>query len=152
MMLACMFKGFACNVHEKCDGSCSNVPYRSLPLIFQTTNLFSMLMPVAAPQPTRATAQDVTRDARSVEQQNLPRFEYSAIDSFVGEIRLLKVKKGLFCTDVVECELVTTSLGLGKKFEALSYCCVSAEMGDVMPCNGKRHFMYTSLNQRKQCF
>ena len=124
MMLACMFNGFACNVHEKCDGSCSNVHYRSLPLIFQTTNLFSRLMPVAAPRPTRATAQDVPRDAHFVEQQDLPKLEYSAINSLAGEIPLLKVNKGLSRTDFVECELVTTSLGLGKKFEALSYCCV----------------------------
>ena len=57
-----------------------------------------------------------------MEEQNLPKFGYTAINSLAGDIRLLKVKKGLFRTDVVECELVTTSLGLGKKFEALSYC------------------------------
>ena len=49
MMLACMFKGSACNLHGNCDRSCSNVHYRSLPLVSQNTNLFSILMPVAAP-------------------------------------------------------------------------------------------------------
>lgn len=76
--------GFACNVDEKCDGSCSDVHYRSLPLIFQTTDLVSRLMPVGAPRPTRATAQDVPRDAHFVEQQNLPKLEYSVINSLAG--------------------------------------------------------------------
>ena len=112
----------------------------------QYTNLFSMLKPVAAPRPTRATAQDVPRDPYYVERPNLTKFGYSAINSLAGEIRLLKVKKGLFRKDVVECELLTTSLGLGKEFEALSYYCGSAEMSDVMLCNGKRHLIYPSLN------
>lgn len=115
MILATAFNSLSCDVHEDCDGTCSDgIHYPGPPLIEELAqSLFSMLSQVVAPHPSRAAPQDFPRNLDWVEQQNLPKFEYSAINSLAGEIRLLRLKKGLFRSDIVECDIVTTSLGRG---------------------------------------
>ncbi|KAL8723573.1 MAG: hypothetical protein Q9181_007258 [Wetmoreana brouardii] len=109
-------------------------------------------MSVAQQQPSCATDKDVPRDNHWVQQQSFHRLEYSAINSREGEIRLLKIKRGIFRSDVVECEFVNTFLGRGTEFDALSYCCGVAGMSDVMLCNERTHYIYPSLNAALKAF
>lgn len=111
-----------------------------------------MIMPLASPQPSRATAKDVPRDAQWVARQGFSALEYTAIDSCAGAVRLLKVKKGRFRSDIVECELIATRLGRGKKFVALSYSCGTADSREIMLCNGKRYCITPSLNIALKAF
>ena len=154
LMLSFFFNSLSCDIHEDCDATCSDgVHYPGPPLIDGLQgDLFSMLSQIASPRPSRATPQDSPRDIHWVEQQNFPKFEYPAINSVAGEIRLLRVKKGLFRSDIVECDIITTSLGRGLEFQALSYRWGTGEMSDVMLCNGKRLNIYPSLNAALKTF
>lgn len=154
IILATGFNSFSCDVHENCDGTCSDgVHYAGPPLIEKIRgDLLSMLYQIVAPHPSPAAPLDFPRDFDWVEQQNLPKFEYSSINSLAGEIRLLRVKKGIFRSDIVECDIITTSLGRGLEFQALSYRWGSGEMSDVMLCNGKRLCIYPSLNAALKTF
>ncbi|KAL8957616.1 MAG: hypothetical protein Q9183_006012, partial [Haloplaca sp. 2 TL-2023] len=121
--------------------------YPSPPLIDEIPDdLLSMLSQAVAPRPSLATPQDVPHDVNWLAQQNLPKFEYSAVNSLRGQIRLLRLKKALFRADIVECEVVTTFLGQGQEFQALSYCWGTDGMTDVMLCDGKRINITPSLN------
>ncbi|KAL8715709.1 MAG: hypothetical protein Q9220_000376 [cf. Caloplaca sp. 1 TL-2023] len=111
-----------------------------------------MLLPVVNPHPSAATAQDVPRDIRWAETKTFLPLDYSAINSDVGEIRLLKVKKGLFRSDVVECELITTQLGQCPKFQALSYCCGPGSKTDIILCNNKKLYIQPSLSAALKTF
>ena len=71
---------------------------------------------------------------------------YSPINSLDGEVRLLRVKEALFRTDIVECDLITTSLGQCEQFLALSYCWGSDNTDEVLLCNGKKLNISASLN------
>ena len=154
LMLSFFYNSLSCDLHEDCDGTCSDgVHYPGPPLIDGLQgDLFSMLSQIASPRPSRAAPQDSPRDFNWVEQQNFPKFEYPAINSFAGEIRLLRIKKGLFRSDIVECDIITTSLGRGQEFQALSYRWGSGKMSDVMLCNGKRLYIYPSLNAALKTF
>ena len=154
LMLSFFYNSLSCDLHEDCDGTCSDgVHYPGPPLIDGLQgDLFSMLSQIASPRPSRATPQDSPRDFDWVEQQIFPEFEYPAINSFAGEIRLLRIKKGLFRSDIVECDIITTSLGRGQEFQALSYRWGSGKMSDVMLCNGKRLYIYPSLNAALKTF
>ena len=96
-------------------------------------------------KPALTTAEDVPHDAIWAAAQGYEHFEHSPIDSQAGEIRLLKVKKALFRADIIECDIVTTRLGVGgEEFQTLSYCCgnaVSTLSGD------KTYSRYQSLCQ-----
>ncbi|KAL8950149.1 MAG: hypothetical protein Q9222_003803 [Ikaeria aurantiellina] len=111
-----------------------------------------MLLPIASPHPSTATAQDVPRDIGWVEAQNIPNLDYSAINSLEGEIRLLRVKKGLFRSDVVECELITTKSGQCPEFQALSYCCGPGPKTDIVLCKGKKLYIQSSLSAALKTF
>ena len=154
LMLSFFFNSLSCDLHEDCDGTCSDgVHYPGPPLIDGLQgDIFSMLSQIASPRPSRAAPQDSPRDFDWVEQQKFPKFEYPAINSLAGEIRLLRIKKGLFRSDIVECDIITTSLGRGQEFQALSYRWGSGEMNDVMLCNGKRLYIYPSLNAALKTF
>ena len=154
LMLSFFYNSLSCDLHEDCDGTCSDgVHYPGPPLIDGLQgDLFSMLSQIASPRPSRAAPQDSPRDFDWVEQQNFPEFEYPAINSSAGEIRLLRIKKGLFRSDIVECDIITTSLGRGQEFQALSYRWGSGKMSDVMLCNGKRLYIYPSLNAALKTF
>ena len=154
MMLSFFYNSLSCDLHEDCDGTCSDgVHYPGPPLIDGLQgDLFSMLSQITSPRPSRATPQDSPRGFDWVEQQNFPEFEYPAINSFAGEIRLLRIKKGLFRSDIVECDIITTSLGRDQEFQALSYRWGSGKMSDVMLCNGKRLYIYPSLNAALKTF
>ena len=154
MMLSFFFNSLSCDLHEYCDGTCSDgVHYPGPPLIDGLQgDMFSMLSQIASPRPSRAAAQDSPRDLDWVEQQNFPRFEYPAINSLAGEIRLLRIKKGLFRSDIVECDIIITSLGRGQEFQALSYRWGSGKMNDVILCNGKTLYIYLSLNAALKTF
>ncbi len=67
-----------------------------------------------------------------------------------GQFRLLRVKKALFRTDIVECDLITTSLDQSENFMALSYCWGSGELKEVMLCNGKKLYISASLNAARK--
>ena len=148
MMLAFAFNRLSCDVHENCDGSCSDgVYYPGPPLIEEMAQeMFSMLSQVAGPRPSPAGPQDAPHNLEWAVQQNLPSFKYSEINSLAGEIRLLRVKKALFRSDIVECDIITKTLGQGQEFQALSYRWGSGQMSDVMLCDGKRLHIYPSLN------
>ncbi|KAL8869664.1 MAG: hypothetical protein Q9174_004098 [Haloplaca sp. 1 TL-2023] len=148
MFLSYAIQTLSCDIHENCDGTCSDgVHYPGPPLIDELQyEMLSMFSQIAAPQPSLATPQDIPHDARWLEQQSLPEFKYSAISSLEGQIRLLRVKKALFRADIVECEVVTTFLGQGQQFQALSYCWGTGGMTDVMLCDGKKISITPSLN------
>ena len=154
IILAVALNGLSCDVHEDCDGTCSGVPqHPSVSLTERLTiDLFSMAVRLTDPHPSRATALDVPRDVDWLERQDLPQFEYSAINSLAGEIRLLRLKKGLFRSDIVECDLITTPLDGDQKFQALSYRWSSATTKDIMLCNGKKLHISPSLNAALKTF
>ena len=154
LMLSFFYNSLSCDLHEDCDGTCSDgAHYPGPPLIDGLQGeMSSMRAQIASPRPSRAAPQDSPRDSHWVEQQKFPKFEYPAINSLAGEIRLLRVKKGLFRSDIVECDIITTSLGRGQEFQALSYRWGSGEMSDVMLCNGKRLNIYPSLNAALKTF
>ena len=56
------------------------------------------------------------------------------------------MKEALFRADIVECDLIITSLGQCEQFHALSYCWGSDSTDEVLLCNGKRLNISTSLN------
>ena len=152
-MLSFAFKNLACDIHENCDGSCSAlVTYPHSPLLGLTGLLFTMLLQVANPQPSRATVEDIPRDAQWVEGQEFPSLEYSAINSQAGEIRLLRVRKGVFRSDVVECDLITTCLDHCQDFQALSYCCGPGKRDEVMLCNSRKRYIQATLNAALKTF
>lgn len=144
--LALELRDTICDTHENCDGSCSDGAVQAPPLIGSFENLPTVL------RPSRATAQDFPRDSCWVDQQTLSKHTYEPITSSAGEIRLLKVKRGLFRSDIVECELVTTSLDQEIPYQALSYCCGTAGTTEVMLCNGRKHHIYPSLNNALKAF
>ena len=112
----------SCDVHYSCDGSCLNgVLYPGPPLIEEDLeqSFYSMLSQTVAPRPTRAAPQYVRRNFDWVEQQDLSKFEYSAMNSLAGEIRFLRVEKSLFRSDVIECNIITTFLGQSQELQAL---------------------------------
>ena len=154
MMLATAFIRLSCNVHEDCDGTCSDGPLSpSIRLIEGLEmDLFSKIVRVSSPHPSRAIAQDVPRDFHWLEKQDLPKFEYSAINSLAGEIRLLRVKKGLFRLDIIECDPITIPLDGDQEFQALSYRWGSGTMSDVILCNGKTLHISPSLNAALKTF
>ena len=117
MVLAISVRALFCDVHEKCDGSCGNdVGYEESPLNGLEGLLSSMLIGIVGVSPTKATAQDVPRDMHWLAQQNASTWVYSPIKSLEGEIRLLRVKEALFRVDIVECDLITISLGQCEQF------------------------------------
>lgn len=147
LMLAASFRALSCDLHEKCDGSCGNVvAYQENPLIDFDGLVASMLLGVVGLNLSSATTQDVPRDTHWLEQQEFTSLVYSPINGLGGEIRLLRVKEAIFRADVVECDLITTSLDHCEDFMALSYCWGSGQMNEVMLCNGKRHYISASLN------
>ena len=154
MRFAIAFNGLSCDVHEDCDRTCSDEPhYQGVCLIEDSVNdLVSRFVHTKPPHPSRATAQEVPRDFHWVKQQKVPKFEYSAINSLAGEIRLLRLKKGLFRSDIVECDLVTIPLDGDQEFQALSYRWSSATTDDVMLCNGKELDISPSLNAALKTF
>lgn len=80
-----------------------------------------MLSQTVVPRPTRAAAQDFPASFYWVEQQSLSKFDYSAMNSLAGEIRLLRVEKSLFRSDVVESNIIITFLGQSQELQALYY-------------------------------
>ena len=141
-----------CDTHENCDGSCSGGVVEAPPLISTFEGLSSAQISATNPRPCSATAKDVPRDSGWVDQQNLSQLTYAPINSSAGDIRLLKIKKGLFRSDVVECELFTTSLDRETPYQALSYCCGTAGRTEVMLCNGHKHYIQPSLNNALKAF
>ena len=150
--LAIELRGTICDTHENCDGSCPGSVVQAPPLISTLNGLPSGQISPTIPRPSRVTAEDVPRDACWVNQQNLSQHAYAPINSGAGDIRLLKVKKGLFRSDIVECELVTTSLDRKMPYEALSYCCGTAGRTEAMLCNGSKHYIQPSLNNALKAF
>ncbi len=147
LMLAVSVRALSCDIHEKCDGNCGNVVgYQENPLIDLEGLMSSLLVGVVGVNKTSATIQDVPRDTHWLEKQNFSTLVYSPINSPGGEIRLLRVKEALFRADIVECDLITTSLGQCGDFQALSYCWGSDNVNETMLCNGKRLCISASLN------
>lgn len=112
----------------------------------------SMPLEMVEVGPTKATAQDVPRDAQWLEQQKSSDLVYFPINGLKGEIRLLRVKEALFRADIVECDLITTFLDQCGDFIALSYCWGSDKQNGVMLCNGKRRHITASLNDALKAF
>ena len=150
--LALELRSTICDTHENCDGSCSSGVVQAPPLIDYPTNMDPARISATVAQPSSATAEDVPRDSCWLDQQNLSEHVYAPINSGSGDIRLLKVKKGLFRSDVVKCELVTTSLDQLMPYQALSYCCGTAGKTEVMVCNGSKHCIQPSLNNALKAF
>ena len=156
-LLSGALRNLSCEVHEDCDGSCLNNFHDSgdsgdLPIGGHSQLLLSILFQIASPHPSPAGPQNVPRDLDWVKQQNLPRFKHSTINSLAGEIRLMWLKKGLFRSDIVKCDIITTFLDSGLEFRALSYCWGSGTMSDVMLCDGKRLDISPSLNAALKSF
>ena len=146
MTLASGFHEYACTVHENCDGTCQGVYQEDPPFVSLTTHMFSMLLGAVSLQSSRVTTEDLPHDVAWMEERGFPQHLYCGIDSSAGEIRLLKVKKAVFRSDVVECEIITAFLGNASEFQALSYCWGSDGLTDVMLCDSRRHFISPSLN------
>ena len=149
MILASGFHQFACTVHENCDGTCQGFYRESQdqpPFVSFETHMFSMLLGAVSLQTSRATTEDVPHDVAWMKERSFPHYLYSGIDSSAGEIRLLKVKKAVFRSDVVDCEVVTAFLGKASEFHALSYCWGSGGLTDVMLCDDQMLFITPSLN------
>ena len=60
LMLATLVRGLACDVHERCDGSCGNIfGYRENPVIDFEGLMLSLLIGIVGVNPTSVTTQDV---------------------------------------------------------------------------------------------
>ena len=154
LRLAMSFRALSCQIHERCDGDCgSDVVYHENPMIdpedLGSSIVFAGMVGV---DPPKAPTQDVPRDAQWLEQQKPSKLVYSRINGLEGEIRLLRVKEALFRADVVECELITTSLDRCEDFLALSYCWGSDKQNELMLCNGQSHHISTSFNAALKTF
>lgn len=146
-LIATFVKDISCDIHERCDGHCGTVvSYQDNPLIDLEGLLMSMLLGITGDNSTKATSTNAPRDLHWLEQQKPATLVYSPINSLGGEIRLLRVKDALFRADIVECDLVTVTLGQCEDFTALSYCWGSGTLSEVLLCNGKRHSISASLN------
>lgn len=153
VMLAALFKSSACDIHENCDGSCSNIVTYTDPPLLGITGLFvPMMMQIARSEPSSATAQDVPRNVEWVRTQNFPSLEYSEIHSSDGEIRLLRVRKAIFRSDVIECEMIVTKLDQCPSYQALSYCCGTSEKSEVMLCNNATLNIQPTLSAALKAF
>lgn len=152
MILASAFHQFACAVHENCDGTCQGVYQEDPPFVSIKTHMFSMLLAAVSSETSRVITEDVPHDAAWVKERDFPQYLYNSIDSSAGEIRLLKVKKAVFRSDVVECEVITAFLGKAHEFQALSYCWGSGGMTDSMLCNGQMHFVSSSLTNALKAY
>ena len=150
LLLAQSFRALSCHIHESCDWrNCGSHGDDQEILTMEPEDLVPTdLVGVAfVLTETKATPQDVPRrDVQWLEQHNCSPLLYSPINSSKGEIRLLRVKNAFFRTDVVECDLVTTSLDKCIDFIALSYCWGSDQRSEVMLCNGTRCPITASLN------
>ena len=146
-LIAVFVQDVSCDIHERCNGSCAPfTSYKDNPLIDPEGLILSTLLGVTGGNSTEAISKNAPRDLHWVEQQNPATFVYSPINSLAGEIRLLRVKEAIFRTDIVECDLITVSLGQCEDFMALSYCWGSSTLSEVVLCNGKRHSISASLN------
>ena len=150
LLLAQSLRALSCHIHERCDWrSCGSHGDDQEILTFEPEDLVPTdLVGVAwVLTEIKDTPQDVPRrDVQWLEQQTCSPLLYSPISSLEGEIRLLRVKNAFYRTDIVECDLITTSLDKCKDFIALSYCWGSDQQNDVMLCNGRRCHITASLN------
>ena len=142
----------ACDIHENCSGSCTDASREAPTLDSPSVNLSKTFPALSYSGPSRTTPYDKPHDLDWVEQQQFQTYKYAAIDSLAGEVRLLRIRKAAFRSDVVDCEIVTVFLGHGTTFDALSYCCGSADVTDVMLCDGKLHLIRPSLNAALKAF
>ncbi|KAL8712696.1 MAG: hypothetical protein Q9220_003228 [cf. Caloplaca sp. 1 TL-2023] len=139
----------ACNVHENCDESCTKA-IRKVPAVESRFEELSQIL--AHPGPSNIIPWDIPHDRAWADQQRLSAFQYSTIDSLAGEVRVLKIHKAHFRSDIVECEIMTVALGQGTRFDALSYCCGSAGTNEVMFCNRKKYYLRPSLNSALKAY
>ncbi|KIW10287.1 hypothetical protein PV08_11249 [Exophiala spinifera] len=140
--LATLFSITTCDEHEQCDSSCSGDPVLLQPLV-SDRNRVHISTP---PRPRIIDPDTQLRDRSWADSQQFLGLKYEPIDSKSGEIRLLKIKPGVFRADVVECEMFTTSLSSEEAFEAISYCCGVHNASELIICNGQAHLIYPSLN------
>jgi hypothetical protein len=112
----------SCPVHEQCDSSCPGRigvrRYRLMPdgerrdEVDMRAQLAAMNLNAGPPERTEPlTISD-----------NVPSFTYSPLARPDSMIRLLKIKRGIFRTDPVDCELVHFNINSAPAYRALSYC------------------------------
>ncbi len=129
-----------CDLHEHCDGSCSgNEPIKFRPL-------------QVGPMPYQANVQDrptfnlplVQDHSTEVPAED---FQYAPIDSASGEIRVLRLHKAAFRSDVVVVDLVTINIQDENhpRFGALSYHWGEPVFDQAIVCNGKKLLINASL-------
>lgn len=143
---------FACDIHENCDGTCEGSFSQNTPFISPETTLFSLLSAAASPQKQNATREEGPHDMTWMKARNFSNLTYNDIDSSTGEIRLLKLQKGIFRSDVVECEMITTSLDSPCEYNALSYNWGPGGASEVMLVDGRKHSIYGSLNSALKAY
>jgi len=130
-ILAAVFQGTrSCSIHELCDASCSNnaadvvcTPILTPPYYLVNVGLQS--------SPSRDRTEPLEFPTTSAT------FSYSPLDASKREFRLIRVKKGVFRADFVDCDLLTFTLDDSTPpYTALSYCWGTDPPDRRILCNG----------------
>lgn len=130
-MLAANHGKNTCDIHERCDGSCrGGRQIRFQPVIIGTPQ-WSIGV---SPGPFYGGNE---RSAPLTLDQNLDTFTYSALSDSKTIIRLLRIKKGIFRADPIDCDVIAVPLGEAPAYGALSYCWGRDPKVEKILCNGK---------------
>ena len=137
----------SCPVHEQCDSSCPRRigvrRYQLMPdgekrdEVDMRAQLAAMNLNALPPEQTEPlTISD-----------NMPSFTYSPLARPDSMIRLLKIKRGVFRADPVDCELVHFDIDSLPAYGALSYCWGAPPDDRKFLCNGKVFYGRASLER-----
>jgi len=137
----------SCGVHEQCDSSCPRRigvrQYWLMPNgerrdeVDMRAQLAAMSLNAGPPERTEPfTIGD-----------NVPSLTYSPLVRPESMIRLLKIKRGIFRADSVDCELVDFDINIAPDYGALSYCWGPPPDDCKFLCNGKVFYGRASLER-----
>lgn len=126
----------SCPVHEQCDSSCQS--RIGVKRYFQTTTGERLYETDLREQLAATSISDApTATAPKTIPDGAPKFYYTHLPRPGSMIRLLKLSKGVFRTDPVECEMVTFDIANVPPYGALSYCWGGMTQDCKMLCNGQ---------------
>jgi hypothetical protein len=122
-----------CPTHENCDGSCTGPIIAFPPSLSRESQVRMSRVPNLRVLPPDC----ICRNATWLANQQFESFRYAPIDSSCSMIRLLQVQPAYFREDILECNLVNTSLHEKPVYTALSYCWGCADLVNRVLLNSK---------------
>ncbi|KAH6699772.1 heterokaryon incompatibility protein 6 [Leptodontidium sp. MPI-SDFR-AT-0119] len=137
----------SCPVHEQCDSSCPKRigvrRYRLMP-DGERRDEVDMRAQLAA---MNLNAGQSKQTQTLTISDNVPSFTYSPLARPDSMIRLLKIKRGIFRADPVDCELTHFDINSPPAYGALSYCWGAPPDDRKFLCNGKVFYGRASLER-----